>query len=116
MTSLPLNSVVGSVSHNPDTKSLFVRGYAIPPSGTNVSAVEVTTDRGDSWHPANITYQRGKWSWTLWEAELHGVGESGTVHSRAIDLKGNVQPEEGMWNMRGVAYNAWGKGSWSVDS
>jgi sulfite oxidase len=127
MTSLPLNSVIASVHHTPSSSpsspsTLLVKGYSTPGSTGNVARVEVTIDQGKTWHTASITYQQGKWSWTIWEIELtsgaaNGGGaieipETGTVYSRAIDEQGNVQPQESLWNVRGVAYNAWGVGQW----
>ncbi|KAF5381983.1 hypothetical protein D9615_004220 [Tricholomella constricta] len=111
MTSLPLNSVIGSATLTSPT-SLYVKGYAVPSPTANVAGVEVTTDGGKTWHDARMTYQEGKWSWTLWEAELEGFAESGIVHCRARDAKGEVQPREGTWNLRGVAFNAWGMAKW----
>ncbi|KAF8150560.1 Oxidoreductase, molybdopterin-binding domain-containing protein [Crassisporium funariophilum] len=111
MTTLPLNSVVAHASRNSD-EALYVKGYAIPGSYGNVKAVEVSIDEGNSWHSAKITYQQGRWSWTLWEAEVSCKGEGGKVYSRAIDTAGNVQPKEGTWNLRGVAYNGWGVRDW----
>ncbi|RDB30993.1 Sulfite oxidase [Hypsizygus marmoreus] len=111
MTSMPLNSVIGSVTlTSPST--IYIKGYAIPGPSSNVSAIEVSTDGGKSWHDTKIIYQEGKWSWTLWETELEGVAGSGVVYCRARDAKGNMQPRECSWNFRGVAYNAWGVAKW----
>ncbi|KAJ7219957.1 Oxidoreductase, molybdopterin-binding domain-containing protein [Mycena pura] len=118
MTALPLNSVVASVTATPMSScslfSIYVKGYALPgePSGGNVSAVEVSVDDGAIWTPATITYQQGKWSWTLWEVVVDKVPRTGKVYSRAKDEVGNVQNREGVWNLRGVAFNAWGVGRW----
>lgn len=117
MTALPINSVVASVDYTPSTPSgvgsLLVKGFASPGPSGNIQRVEVTIDEGKTWLPARITYQEGKWSWTIWEIELRdNVPETGVVYSRAIDERGNVQPKESGWNVRGVAYNAWGVGKW----
>jgi len=110
MTALPLNSVIAVATRTENT--LYVKGYAIPGSCGNVRAVEITIDAGKTWHSARILYQQGKWSWTLWEAELGGVERCGRVYCRAIDSEGNLQPQEGIWNLRGVAFNGWGVKDW----
>ena len=111
LTTLPLNSVVGSVTRNGDD-AILVKGYAIACGDVQVAKVELSTDDGANWHEARITYQEGKWSWTLWEALLEHVPASGVVYSRATDQSGQVQARNGKWNMRGVAYNPWGQKKW----
>ncbi|KAI9061206.1 molybdopterin binding oxidoreductase [Trametes sanguinea] len=111
LTTLPLNSVVGSVTRR-DEDAILVKGYAIGSGDVQVAKVEVSIDDGATWHEARITYQDGKWSWTLWQALLEHVPPSGVVYSRAIDRHGEMQDREGKWNMRGVAYNPWGRGKW----
>lgn len=112
MTCLPLNTVIGSVTKLPSSSGILVKGYAIGGPDGNVESVEVSVDSGASWVSARITYQEGPWSWVLWEATVASAADKGQVFSRAKDVKGNVQPKEGIWNLRGVAFNAWGQGSW----
>jgi sulfite oxidase len=94
------------------TSSLLVKGYATHYMDSIIKTVEVTIDGGEHWQPATITYQEGKWSWTLWEVLVDDVPEHGIVHCRAWDSNSNVQPRECKWNLRGVAYNPWGIGRW----
>ena len=111
MTALPLNSVVAQIVRIADD-TLYVKGYSTPGASGNVAARDVSTDAGVTWLPAKIIYQEGKWSWTLWEAEISCEAEHGTVHSRARDTAGNLQPQDGGWNFRGVAFNGWGVRGW----
>ncbi|KAF6757078.1 Oxidoreductase, molybdopterin-binding domain-containing protein [Ephemerocybe angulata] len=111
MTVLPLNSIVGSAQRTPDG-TVFVKGFASPGANGNIKRVELSIDEGATWREAKITYQEGRWSWTLWEASLESAEEHGVVYSRAVDEGGDVQPKDGGWNVRGVAYNAWGVGRW----
>ena len=102
----PMNSAVASVhlaSH-----VLHVKGYALPGPHGAVRAVQVSADEGTSWTEARITYSGGRWGWSLWEAQVKDAGK-GVVLSRAIDEMGNVQPEEGTWNLRGICYDGYGR-------
>jgi sulfite oxidase len=114
ITSLPLNSVVAQVvlQKTSDGNILSIKGYATPHIDAQIAKIEVSIDAGVTWCPARITYQAGPWSWTLWEAEVTGIDEHGTVNSRAIDCNGNQQQKDCKWNLRGVAFNPWGVCKW----
>ncbi|KAI3604829.1 sulfite oxidase [Moniliophthora roreri] len=112
MTSLPLNSVVATV-YRLSPSTVFAKGYAVPDVSTgNIRSVEVSVDKGTAWYPAQIIYQEGKWSWTLWELEIPSTSESGQVCCRATDTSGNMQKVACDWNMRGVAFCAWSMKEW----
>lgn len=123
----PINSVVATVNlvHtnsanvDHDSYNLLTRGYALSGSG-QIEKVEVSTNEGQTWVPAKITYQEGRWSWTLWEAHLNlpTDGENRqpvegakqvTIWSRATDENGAQQVPDCDWNLRGVAYCAVGE-------
>ncbi|GJE99903.1 molybdopterin binding oxidoreductase-like protein [Phanerochaete sordida] len=107
----PLNSVVASA--DAFGGHLTVKGYAVSGPAGQVARVCVSVDDGASWQPAQITYQEGRWSWTLWEATVRLPGGEaachGTVYSRAEDMSGHVQPKDTDWNLRGVVYHGYGE-------
>lgn len=116
MTQMPLNSVIASIVplSTSGRQRVHVTGYAIRGAAGPIVNVEVSSDEGESWRKADITYQEGKWSWTLWEIimDTPEAGKQRILYSRARDAGGNVQEKEGRWNIRGVAYSAWGRRSW----
>jgi sulfite oxidase len=99
---MPVNSVVG---------------YALP-SGADgpIVKVDVSTDGGETWAPAEIAkYEQEegvelKWAWCLWTAKVKlEKGKEKAIHSRATDASGNTQPKCTGWNFRGVGYNGYGE-------
>jgi DMSO/TMAO reductase YedYZ molybdopterin-dependent catalytic subunit len=60
-----------------------------------VAAVDVSTDAGETWSPAQLTGPQAPYSWTLWEY-LWEVAEPGpcTLLARATSASGQVQPFE----------------------
>ncbi|KAL1690636.1 Oxidoreductase, molybdopterin-binding domain-containing protein [Schizophyllum commune] len=125
MTSMPLNSVIASVTKVEDANTpsghlrLRVKGYALPALGTPVDEVQISgldVDAQRVWEDARITYRGGRWAWTLWEGEVTAAAHKGKiiVRSRARSQTGEVQPETGKWNLRGVAWNGWSVGEYEM--
>ncbi|KAL1700512.1 Oxidoreductase, molybdopterin-binding domain-containing protein [Schizophyllum commune] len=141
MTSMPLNSVIASVTKVEDASTpaghlrLRVKGYALPALGTPVDEVQISLvtarqvnvtqiplpsgldiDANRVWEDARITYRGGPWAWTLWEGEVTAARRKGKiiVRSRARSRTGEFQPESGKWNLRGVAWNGWSVGEYEV--
>ncbi|RUP48452.1 Oxidoreductase, molybdopterin-binding domain-containing protein [Jimgerdemannia flammicorona] len=76
-----------------------VRGYAFS---------DLSIDGGQTWRCADLCQPSTgprQWSWCLWQARVRLEKDSRLV-CRAVDLAGNTQPEEPMWNYRGVMSNA----------
>lgn len=108
----PLKSVIAITDI--ENSTLYVKGYAVGGPEGQVSNVFISIDEGKSWLPARITYQEGRWSWTLWEAVMPLPDSTtkyhGKVYSRAEDEKGNSQSPDVDWNLRGIAYSGYGEG------
>jgi DMSO/TMAO reductase YedYZ molybdopterin-dependent catalytic subunit len=58
-----------------------------------VDRIEVSTDAGETWSPADLLTPPGRYCWTLWEYlwEVVREGEH-TLLSRAVSASGRVQP------------------------
>lgn len=133
ITTLAVNSVIASMILVPsqsgllnETEKVRVKGYTMGRGGKGgrITSVEIAVDKNgeENWVEAQITYQEGKWSWTLWqceldvseakqEAESHGKREL-QILARARDEIGEMQKRECAWNLRGVAFNAYARGVW----
>jgi DMSO/TMAO reductase YedYZ molybdopterin-dependent catalytic subunit len=71
-----------------------------------VQAVEVSTDHGTTWEPAEFIGPREPYAWRhwqyLWKAEEKGQW---TLMARAKDNQGNQQPLKATWNVLGYGNN-----------
>jgi sulfite oxidase len=104
MTTLPINSTIGSITTiAPD--SIFVKGYAIGPS--RIMSLELSIDDGITWTYVDLYIPHLLRLMCYMRVNAHGE-----VVCKATDEAGRTQEKEGQWNLRGVAYNAWGKGTW----
>jgi sulfite oxidase len=121
---MPINSVIAIPASDSMVKAdenglIEVKGYALP-SGSDgpIVKVEVSTDEGETWQDAellkNEEAEQGelKWAWCLWKTSLKvAKGKGRKIFSRATDRSGNTQVKTVEWNLRGVAYNAFGEAS-----
>ncbi|KAJ6256684.1 hypothetical protein Dda_8550 [Drechslerella dactyloides] len=112
----PVNSVIaypesGAEVPDPRVSPLQIKGYALPKGSEGpVVRVEVSMDGGTTWTAAKIPTPGTRWSWVLWRYEYTGkLDERTTFLCRATDRGGNTQIAGGQWNLRGVAYNAYGE-------
>lgn len=71
-----------------------------------VEKVEVSTDDGATWHPAEWIGPDEPFAWRHWQF-IWEVTEPGnhTILSRAIDSHGGRQPENAAWNLLGYGNN-----------
>ncbi|KAK6347145.1 hypothetical protein TWF696_007225 [Orbilia brochopaga] len=113
---MPINSVIaypesGVEVTDPRVSPLEIMGYALPQGSKGpVERVEVSTDGGATWKNAEIPTPGSRWSWVLWRYVYTGpLDERTTFLCRATDRGGNRQVAGGQWNLRGVAYNAYGE-------
>lgn len=61
---------------------------------TEISKVEVSADRGQTWSAARLTGQPARHAWVLWEYDWTAPARAGqyVLMSRATDAKGQIQP------------------------
>jgi sulfane dehydrogenase subunit SoxC len=71
-----------------------------------IAAVEVSTDGGGSWQPAQLGPRQSPWSWVGWSLVWEATPGSHQLCSRATDEAGNTQPLHPPWNDGGYANNA----------
>ena len=69
--------------------------------------VEVSTDAGATWEPAQLGREQAKYAWRMW-SYVWKAPKAGdyTIVSRATDSQGRVQPATAEWNPSGYLYNA----------
>jgi hypothetical protein len=88
------------------TEPTLLRGRAWSGWGP-IGRVEVSTDGGQSWAPAELEQDVDSWAWCAWSFrfEPEGAGEY-VLCCRAADSAGNEQPSDPAWNVGGYANNA----------
>lgn len=109
ITSLPVKSIIAAPEEGAIVSSGgLVRVFGAAWAGeSTVARVEISTDDGRSWQPANLGSERARYAWRLWEFEWKPPKEgTHVILSRATDNRERSQPLEMRWNPGGYLWNA----------
>src|SRR5882672_6551574 len=108
VTGLTVKSLIAGPSHGAKLKpgSQVVQGVAWA-GEADVTRVDISTDGGASWNPAQLGKDQAKYAWRLWSYAWKPA-QSGNyvILSRATDSQGRVQPDAAVWNPSGYFYDA----------
>src|SRR5207245_4778669 len=107
ITALNVKSIIAGPIDNSIVRSRSVHIHGAAWAGeADVARVEVSTDGGSTWHPAQLGREKSKYAWRLWNYSWHAPrsGEY-TILSRAADSQGRTQPQTAAWNPSGYLYN-----------
>ncbi len=107
LTALNVKSVISGPGDGTNIRTGKVDVHGAAWAGeADVVKVEVSTDGGATWAPANLGREQARYAWRLWNFEWKAKGGDYTILSRATDSQGRVQPAAPVWNPSGYLYNA----------
>jgi sulfite oxidase len=108
VTALNVKSIITAPldSSTAHSRILNIKGVAWA-GEADVTRVEVSTDGGSSWQPAELGKDHARYAWRLfqyrWKAPKPG---DYVILSRATDNQGRTQPATPVWNPSGYLNNA----------
>ena len=108
ITRMPVRSFL--ISPDSSTKipagmSVTLRGIVFSGYG-RVAKVEISEDGAKAWRETRLGEDHGPYSFRTWEAAwTPKTPGKYTLAVRATDEKGNVQPDEPVWNPGGYLWN-----------
>jgi sulfite oxidase len=108
ITALGVKSVIAAPADGSTVKSRSVHIQGVAWAGeADVARVEISTDTGATWRPAQLGHEQSKYAWRLWTYAWKApkAGDY-TFMARATDTQGRTQPETAVWNPSGYLYNA----------
>ena len=108
ITALSVKSVIATPADGSTLKSRSIQIQGVAWAGeADVARVEVSTDSGAAWTPAQLGHEQSKYAWRLWTYAWKApkAGDY-TFMARATDSQGRSQPASAVWNPSGYLYNA----------
>jgi DMSO/TMAO reductase YedYZ molybdopterin-dependent catalytic subunit len=109
ITALMVKSIIAAPTDGATAKSkqIIVRGAAWA-GEADITKVEISTDGGDTWHPAALDAEHARYAWRQWSYRWQPAkGGDYVILSRATDSQGRTQPATAAWNPSGYFYNAY---------
>ena len=107
VTSLVVKSVISGPLDGATLKPGRVAIHGAAWAGeAGIAKLEISTDGGATWAPANFGEERARYAWRLWHYEWIAKPGDFSIRSRATDSQGRAQPPTGVWNPSGYLYNA----------
>jgi sulfite oxidase len=107
LTALTVKSVIAGPIEGASLRAGRVAVHGAGWAGeADIVKVEISTDGGATWNPANLGYEQAHYSWRLWSYEWKAKAGYYTIQSRATDSQGRTQPATPAWNPSGYLYNA----------
>ncbi len=72
----------------------------------DVTRLDISTDNGSTWHPAEFIGPHESYAWRQWQYVWNVPGKGVyTLMARATDSAGNMQPMDAAWNVLGYGNN-----------
>jgi DMSO/TMAO reductase YedYZ molybdopterin-dependent catalytic subunit len=109
VTSLKVKSVIATPIDGADVKlgePIDVQGVAWSGDRGPIASVDVSTDGGRTWTPAELGPEKSQFGWRQWRFSFHPDRESYyTLMARAKDASGDTQPFVQEWNPSGYGWN-----------
>jgi DMSO/TMAO reductase YedYZ molybdopterin-dependent catalytic subunit len=108
LTVLPVKSMIASPTDGSKRKAgpIPIRGVAWA-GEAGIIKVEVSTDAGATWNPAQLGQEHEHYAWRLWSFPWKPAkSKQYVILSRATDSRGRTQPNTAAWNPSGYLFNA----------
>lgn len=107
LTGLNVKSLIVSPGDGSAVRAGTVRVQGTAWAGENdVVRVELSTDHGNTWEPAQLVGEQARYAWRLWTFQLRAKPGDYVVAARATDNQGRTQPATPVWNPSGYLNNA----------
>ncbi len=110
LTALNVKSVIAHPAEGATVRGQVRIDGAAWAGENEIVKVELSTDGGQNWQPAQLGSEQAKFAWRLWSLPWRPqrAGEA-LLMARATDSAGRVQPEAPPWNPAGYLWNGWDK-------